>query len=56
MIIDHLTETGIVEPGAFYESPFSDLDDMGIAGVFSKGQTAEIIQIVRGINEAAAAA
>lgn len=56
MIIDHLTETGMIEPAAFYDSPFSDLDDMGIAGVFSKDQTAEIIQIVRGINDAAAAA
>ncbi len=56
MIIDHLTESGIVEPAAFYESPFSDVDDMGIAGVFSKDQAAEIIQIVKGINQSAAAA
>ncbi|WP_415714458.1 DEAD/DEAH box helicase family protein [Roseibium sp.] len=55
MIIDHLTESGIVEPAAFYESPFSDVDDMGIAGVFSKDQAAEIIQIVKGINQSAAA-
>ncbi|MCT2541264.1 DEAD/DEAH box helicase family protein [Sedimentimonas flavescens] len=56
MIVDHLTDSGIVEPAAFYESPFSDLNDMGIAGVFSKDQTARIIMIVREINNSAEAA
>ena len=55
-IIDHLTGSVAVEPERFYESPSSDLDDRGIAGVFSKEQAAEIIRIVRKINEAAEAA
>ncbi|MEB8386896.1 hypothetical protein OO012_06620 [Rhodobacteraceae bacterium KMM 6894] len=42
-IIDHLTDSGIVEPERFYESPFSDLDDRGIVGVFSREQAAENI-------------
>ena len=56
MIIDHLTDSGIVEPKTFYESPFSDIDDLGIAGVFEKDHAAEIIRIVRGVNNAAVAA
>ncbi|WP_241524156.1 type I restriction-modification enzyme R subunit C-terminal domain-containing protein [Oceaniglobus indicus] len=56
MIIDHLTEGGIVEPKSFYESPFSDIDDLGIAGVFDKDHAAQIIQIVRTVNDAAVAA
>jgi len=56
MIIDHLTDSGIVEPSAFYDSPFSDIDDMGIAGVSTKDQAARIIHIVKRINGSAVAA
>ena len=55
LVIDSLTETGIVEPATFYESPFTDLDNMGIAGIFDREQTSEIIQIVRMLNASVAA-
>lgn len=55
LLVDFLTENGIVEPNLFYESPFTDIDDMGIAGVFSKAQTHEIVEIVKSINEVVAA-
>ncbi|MCL1630273.1 hypothetical protein M3N55_16280 [Roseibaca sp. V10] len=55
MVIDSLTESGFVDPTTFYESPFTDLDDMGIAGIFDREQTKEIIQIVRSLNEVVAA-
>ena len=55
LVIDSLTESGFVEPQVFYESPYTDIDDMGIAGVFDRVQTQEIIKIVRTLNEAVAA-
>ncbi len=55
MVIDSLTESGIVVPQVFYESRYTDLDDMGIAGVFDGDQTQEIIKIVRTLNGAVAA-
>ncbi|WP_299928790.1 DEAD/DEAH box helicase family protein [uncultured Pelagimonas sp.] len=55
LIIDSLTEGGIVEPAAFYESPFTDIDDQGIAGVFNREQAKKIVDIVRTLNETAAA-
>ncbi|MCA0857282.1 DEAD/DEAH box helicase family protein [Phaeobacter italicus] len=55
LIVDSLTESGIVEPASFYESPFTDLDDMGIAGIFDRDQAQEIIKIVRSLNNAVAA-
>ncbi|MEY8837661.1 type I restriction-modification enzyme R subunit C-terminal domain-containing protein, partial [Cribrihabitans sp. XS_ASV171] len=55
LIVDSLTESGFVDPASFYESPFTDLDDMGIAGVFSREQTQEIVRIVGRLNDAAAA-
>ena len=55
LIINSLCENGVIDPRAFYESPFTDLDDMGIMGVFDEVQTAEIISIVRNLNRTAAA-
>ncbi len=56
LIVDSLTESGIVDPASFYESPFTDLDDMGIAGIFNRDQAQEIVKIVRALNDAVAAA
>ncbi|WP_372988800.1 DEAD/DEAH box helicase family protein [Sulfitobacter sp.] len=55
LIIDSLCENGLIDPKMFYESPFTDLDDMGIVGVFGADQTAEIIRIVRQVNQTVAA-
>lgn len=55
LIIDSLSESGIVDPERFYESPFTDLDDMGIAGVFKEAQIKELITIVTRSNSAASA-
>jgi type I restriction enzyme R subunit len=55
LIIDSLTESGIIESQSFYESPFADMDDMGTAGLFDRDQAVEIVQIVRALNAAVAA-
>ncbi|WP_018631760.1 DEAD/DEAH box helicase family protein [Neomegalonema perideroedes] len=55
LTIDSLTENGVVDPGAFYASPFTDLDDQGVSGVFDKEAAQEVISIVRRLNEAVAA-
>jgi type I restriction enzyme, R subunit len=34
LIIDHLTERGIMDPRRLYESPFTDIDDQGVSGLF----------------------
>jgi type I restriction enzyme R subunit len=55
LIIDCLTETGTIEPRLFYESPFTDINDQGIAGVFSVRQSTDIIRIVKRLNQVEAA-
>ncbi len=42
-------------PGAFYESPFTDIDEKGIARLSRPEQTAEIIRIVEEVNLSASA-
>jgi len=56
MIIDYLTERGVVDPRSLYESPFTDLDSMGVEGIFGSAEVIEIINIIREVNERATAA
>jgi type I restriction enzyme R subunit len=55
MIIDHLTERGAMEPRLLYESPFTDLDPMGVEGVFGKAEVAQVIAILEDVRSRAAA-
>ena len=56
MIIDHLTERGVMDPGLLYESPFTDLDAMGVEGVFKKpGDVVELVDILKEVRKRAAA-
>ncbi len=44
LVVDHLTEHGIVEPGRLYESPFTELTPRGPDGLFSPGQLDELMR------------
>ncbi|WP_433947479.1 type I restriction-modification enzyme R subunit C-terminal domain-containing protein [Brevundimonas diminuta] len=55
MIVNALSENGLIDPEMFYESPFTDIDDQGIVGVFGVEKAKEIISIVRRLNAAVAA-
>ena len=55
MMIDHLTERGAMDPRLLYESPFTDIDPLGVAGVFKEGEVVQLIQILRDVQGRAAA-
>ena len=55
MMIDHLTERGVMDPRLLYELPLYDLDPLGVAGVFKEGEVVELIQILRDVQGRAAA-
>jgi type I restriction enzyme R subunit len=55
MIIEHLTARGVVDPGLLYESPFTDVDPMGVSGVFSDADASKIVDILKTVRENAAA-
>ena len=55
MIIDHLTERGSVEPLLLYESPFTDIDPMGMEGIFEQREAVEVVSILAEIQRRAAA-
>lgn len=54
MIIDHLTQNGIMEPSCLYESPFTDIDSLGVVGVFPRESNInELIVILEDVKRRA---
>jgi len=54
MVIDYLTDRGQMEPRLLYESPFTDLDPMGVAGLFGD-DAGKVIDILAEVKRRAAA-
>jgi type I restriction enzyme R subunit len=55
MMIEHLTARGVMDPRLLYESPFTDIDPLGVAGLFKDGEVVELIQILHDVQGRAAA-
>lgn len=55
MVIEHLTEKGVMDPGLLYESPFIDVAPEGPQQVFEMERAKKLVQLIRGFNESAAA-
>ena len=56
MIVDHLTEHGVMEAARLYESPFTDLTPHGPEGLFDARQVDELIDILDRVRATAIAA
>jgi type I restriction enzyme, R subunit len=54
LIIDHLTEHGMIEPARLYESPFTDFSPRGVEGLFSPPQVQELLSVVAAVQSNAA--
>ena len=55
MIVDYLTENGVMDPKLLYESPFTDKSPRGPEGVFSSLQVDQLVAVLTEIRERAAA-
>jgi type I restriction enzyme, R subunit len=50
MMINHLTEKGIIDPKILYESPYTDMNDMGISGIFEQDDVFQIIHLLKSVS------
>ena len=56
LIVDHLTEHGVMDAALLYESPFTDLTPRGPDGLFSSKEVDELITVLTTVNATAVAA
>jgi type I restriction enzyme R subunit len=50
-IITYLTKNGTIEPSMLFESPFTDMNDQGLIGIFEDNEAHKVINIIERINE-----
>jgi type I restriction enzyme R subunit len=56
LIVNHLTEHGVVEAAMLYESPFTDLTPHGPDGLFTSAQVDELVRMLDEVRARAMAA
>ena len=56
LIVNHLTEHGVMEASRLYESPFTDLTPRGPDGLFTSSQVDELIAVLDQVKLSAIAA
>lgn len=55
LVINHLTEHGVMEASALYESPFTDIAPQGPDGIFSSAEVDQVISVLASVSASAAA-
>ena len=55
LIINQLTERGVMSHAALYESPFVDISPTGPEGIFSENKVRQIVSVLAEIRQSAAA-
>lgn len=54
LIIDHLTEHGVIDADRLYESPFTDMNPKGVEGLFDNERVEQLLTTISSIRENAA--
>jgi len=55
LIVQELTQNGVMEPDRLFQSPFTDLNAQGPLGVFPPAKVTQIVEVLEAIRERAVA-
>ena len=55
MVIEHLTDQGVMDPALLYEPPFTDVAPTGPEKLFSEEKVARLFTSIKAINDSAVA-
>jgi len=55
MVVEHLTDQGVMEPRLLYEPPFTDIAPTGPDQIFDEERVTRLVAKIRAINESAVA-
>jgi type I restriction enzyme R subunit len=55
MVIEHLTDQGVMEPDLLYEAPFTDVAPTGPDQLFDEEKVARLFKSIQDINDSAVA-
>jgi type I restriction enzyme, R subunit len=50
LMIDHLSENGVLDPARLYDSPFTDIHQHGVGGLFREADVISLIDIVQSFH------
>lgn len=56
LVVNHLTEYGVMEPARLYESPFTDLTPLGPEGLFPSHDVDALVKVLHTVRSNAVAA
>jgi type I restriction enzyme, R subunit len=56
LIVDHLTEHGVMAAALLYESPFTDLTPRGPDGIFTSAEVDNLVAVLDQVRSSALAA
>ena len=49
-VVEYLVKNGTMEPKVMFESPFTNINTLGVAGVFDSVTSKKVVEAVRHIN------
>jgi len=55
LVVQELTQTGVMEPGRLFESPFTDVNAQGPLGIFAPAKVTHLVGVLTQIRERAVA-